>query len=126
MKKLPLVSMSWSEGRVWDAWMVVHFFSGAVIACVLTLLSFGGVQAYLVALGLLVAWEIGEKVGRVEEAIENLALDVVFGLLGFFLFEQLLLPLVNRRGVVLILIATLLFAILGSVLGWVAYKRRGE
>ena len=126
MRKLPLVSWSWKEGRIWDAWMLVHFLSGAALACVLTLLSFGGVQAYLVALGLLVAWEIGEKIGRVEEAIENLALDVVFGMLGFFLFEQFFLPLVNQRGVVLILIATLLFAVLGSVLGWVAYKRRGE
>lgn len=126
MSKIPFVSWSWKEGKVWDNWMIVHFLSGIVVACALELLSFGTAHAYLIALGLLVAWEIGEKIGRVEEETENLVLDVVLGMLGFALFEELVFPIVSREGVVWILIATLFAAIGGSVLGWMAYKRRSE
>ncbi|MDQ5927600.1 MAG: hypothetical protein QG633_38 [Patescibacteria group bacterium] len=126
MSRIPFVSWSWKEGRVWDHWMIVHFASGIAIACVLELLSLDTAHAYLIALGLLVAWEIGEKIGRVEEETENLVLDVVFGMFGFALFEQVIFPLVSREGVVWILITTLIFAIGGSVLGWMAYKRRSE
>jgi len=126
MSRIPLISWSWKEGRVWDNWMVVHFLSGIIVACALELLSFSSAHAYLIAFGLLVAWEIGEKIGRVEEETENLVLDVVFGMLGFALFEQVIFPLVSREGVVWMLITTLIFAIGGSVLGWMAYKRRSE
>ncbi len=126
MSKIPLISLSWKEGRVWDNWMVVHFLSGIVVACALELLSFDTAHAYLIALGLLVAWEIGEKIGRVEEETENLILDVVFGMLGFALFEQVVFPLVSKEGVVWMLVATLLVTVGGSVLGWMAYKKRSE
>ncbi len=125
MTKTPWISFSWNEGRVWDHWMYVHFLSGTIIACCVTLLSMQTLHAYLVGLGLLVAWEVGEKIGRVKEHAENLALDVVVGMIGFFLFQTCILPELDRSEVWWALLILSLLCLIGGLLGWMAFRKRG-
>lgn len=122
--EIPLVSWSWREGRIWDNWMIVHFLSGTTIASALGLMSFSQGYAYLIAFGLLVAWELGEKVGRIEEESENLVLDVVFGMLGFALFEHYLVAHMTQSQTWWSFGVTFALTLGGSLLGWMAYRRR--
>lgn len=124
MRKTPLVSFSWNEGRIWDHWMVVHFLSGTIVACCLHLLEMHILHGYLVALGLMVSWEIGEMVGGVREKLENWLLDIVVGMAGFVLFERYIVPALGREATWVALFALFVLGVAGAFFGWRAYKKR--
>lgn len=126
MSRIPFVSWSWKEGRVWDNWMIVHLLSGTIIACFTTLLGMETLHAYLLAIGLMVSWEIGEMVGGIREEIENLLIDIIVGMFGFFLLQTWILPMLSRDATWWTLIFLFSIGLAGGLAGWIAYKERSE
>lgn len=121
---IPLISWGWSEGRLWDNWMLVHFLSGATVASVLVLAGATVSYAWIITLALLTLWEFAEIAFGIKEEVENLVLDIVAGMLGFFVFMEFVEPRVpfDMFGeVALIFLAATTFL---SLCGWWAYKKR--
>lgn len=121
---IPFVSTSWKEGRVWDAWMVVHFLSGTSIGFGNFFLGLPPVFLFgISALGMIV-WEIIEIAGDVHEVAENRLIDVAVGLLGLFVASELVLPRVDAASAQTLFYASLIFLALFCYFGWSAYRKR--
>lgn len=122
----PLISWGWTEGRVWDNWMIVHFLSGTVTCGVLMIAGTSPSYASIIALVVLTLWEFAEMAFGVDEETENLVLDIVFGMLGFFVFSEYLAPALAPHHITTATFVLFVLASLGSFLGWRARVKRGE
>ena len=125
-KDIPLVSWTWSEGRYWDLWMIVHTLSGTIVAAAIILLRFPPIYAYPVALIALAAWELGEMAYVIKEEPENWVLDIVFGMLGFWFVYEKVLPGMTRIEAAGVGGVLLFFNSVFAFLGWRAYRKRGK
>lgn len=125
-KEIPLVSWGWSEGRVWDNWMLVHFLSGIVVASVLALAGASASYASIIALVVLTLWEFAEMAVGVQEEVENIVLDIIAGMLGFFIFSEYIRPLVAVEMLGWVTLSLFVITCLGSLLGWRAYAKRKQ
>ncbi|MEK7579002.1 MAG: hypothetical protein AAB460_00495 [Patescibacteria group bacterium] len=123
---IPLISLTWSEGRIFDLWMIVHTLSGMALACGIWLLPLPTTFDYPLVLVLLIAWEIYEIAAGLTEEVENLTLDIVFGLIGFsFVYEKMLTD-ASTGYAWAIGVAFLACNALLNFLGWRAYRKRGK
>ena len=121
----PNVSATWDEGRFFDRWMIVHALCGLACGFANVLVRWPPGRALAVTAALLVAWEVGEVVFRVHEALENRAIDVIVGLAGTVV-ALAILPRVGRPVGVGLFWGTSVVFLAGDVLGWRAYRRRGR
>lgn len=83
----------WREGKYLDLWSVPHLLSGATLALAAHFVGFPLVPTYVIALLLLVAYEMFEALAKIEETRMNRVLDVVVGIASFvptFLFATTL------------------------------------
>jgi hypothetical protein len=123
MAKIPLISSTWDEGRVWDRWMIVHFLSGTTGGMLAILLGASQAVVWVLAVVLLAAWEGAEYSWGVREEAENRAIDIVVGLIGV----GLAIAFANRASPSTLRIvfgANLVLLTVGCVLGWRAYRIR--
>lgn len=121
----PAFSPSWREGRYFDLWMVAHFASGVAggFSNVFFGLTMPGV--YVVALLMMVLWELGEHRLRVRESRSNRVLDVLVGLAGVQVALWIAAALTRRQQFVAFAVS--FAAALGlSIVGWVAFRRRTQ
>jgi hypothetical protein len=125
MKKTPLISGSWDEGRIWDLWMLVHFGAGAVAGCANVFLELPFRTLLLWSVGGLVAWEVGEAAAGVRESMENRLIDLVVGVAGLFAAAWLIDALPVTGGYLAFGICLLLSSA-GAFAGWRAYKARAR
>ena len=103
--------------------MLVHFLSGAAGGFANVFLNLSPLSLWLLAIGLLIAWEIAEYAAGVREELENRALDLAIGLLGVLASTTLARRLdVPTQWVLFAASASLLAA--GCFLGWRAYRMR--
>ncbi len=124
MSRVPFVSYSWKEGRVWDLWMFVHFLSGTTIGFANAYLSLPTTYLFgLCALGMIL-WEIVEIVGGVHEVAENRLLDVATGLLGLFVASELIMSRVSLDFAQACFYISAALLLLGCYFGWSAYQKR--
>lgn len=123
-KNIPAISWTWQEGRYWDLWMIVHALTGAICASAAVLMGIHPVYAYPVVLLGLTAWEIGEMIFGIKEELVNWILDVVFGMLGFWLVYERVLPDAGFVGTLGVGTLLALFNGLFAFLGWKAYRKR--
>ena len=103
--------------------MLVHLVAGFAGASTNVLWQLSTPVVYAIALGMMVAWELGEWLFGVREAWENRLLDIMVGLAGVWLEQALVAPVSRRVEAIACLASILLLAAL-STLGWVAYRRR--
>src|SRR3990167_4615278 len=73
----------WREGKYLDLWSVPHFLSGMAVAFGLFFLDFATNAAFIIAILLLVAYEMFEVIAKIEETRWNRVLDVVVGMASF-------------------------------------------
>lgn len=73
----------WREGKYLDLWSVPHFLSGMMVALGLYLLNFSGVSAFIIALLLLIIYELFEVIAKIEETRLNSFIDIVVGMTSF-------------------------------------------
>ncbi|MGC9602759.1 MAG: hypothetical protein ABSE76_03435 [Minisyncoccia bacterium] len=113
----------WREGKWLDLWSVVHFLSGISIGLGFYVLHVGTVASPLLALTVLIAYEMWERLMRMEETFANGCMDVIVGMFSFLLTFFMLAPLLS--GVLLILAFGLVFMadMVMSIFGWRASQK---
>jgi hypothetical protein len=123
MPRRPFISLTFAEGHYFDLWMLVHFLSGVAggFSNVFWSLSFG--VLLLVAVAMMIGWEILEFAMGVRESLSNVVLDVFVGMAGVLLAASLATRL-SHRGEVVAFVATLSTASVLATLGALAAKRR--
>jgi len=121
--KTPAISTTFDEGRYFDLWMLVHFMGGVTGGFSNLLFGLSTAQVYLVGVGLMTLWEIAEYARGIREKFSNRVLDIAVGLGGVAL-ALWLTPHFERTGQVAALIASGALFAGGSLLGWLAYRRR--
>ena len=123
-KPVPAISWTWDEGRYCDLWMIVHVLSGMICGCVIVLLRFPDVYAYLIAIIALAVYELGEMAYGIEEEPQNWLLDIVAGMLGFWFVYEKVLPGMTAVETIKVGASLLLFNGIFALLGWRAYRKR--
>ncbi len=112
----------WREGRWLDLWSVVHLLSGILVGFGLFFLHLGVFSSVVIALLLLILYEMWEAMVGIAEEPTNRFMDVVVGMTGFLpaFFLALLLShtlLILSFGLVLTVNAVM------SVFGWQASQK---
>lgn len=123
MSHIPFISTTWKEGRVWDLWMLVHFFSGVTVGFANSFLGLSVETLFFATSAGMIVWEIIEIFNGVHEVAENRILDVLLGLIGLFGAVEVAryFSLKQQHGAFYISACILAF---GCYLGWRAYQRR--
>ncbi len=112
----------WREGKYLDLWSVPHFLSGIALALAMHFLGFGALPTSIIALLLLVAYEMFEALVKIEETRMNRILDVVVGMASF-VPTLLLSPLLSdAQALGALAVAGGTDAVL-SLLGWQASQK---
>jgi hypothetical protein len=107
----------WAEGKWLDLWSVPHFLSGVVVAFCLHFFSFGIPASFVIAVLLLIAYEMFEVITRIEEMWTNRLMDVVVGMTSFtptFLF----IPSMSTNELTMTFGLVLTADIILSAIGW--------
>ncbi len=123
MSRVPFVSTTWREGRLWDLWMVVHFLSGLWAGLANGFIALAPLPFWLVTLAALAAWEVLEYAAGVREQAENRVIDVAIGLLGAYLGTAFTAAVDARLERSAFGVVTMVAALAG-VIGWKAHRRR--
>lgn len=114
----------WKHGKYADLWSVVHFLSGFLLGVIFFTLDYTFLSALLISTILLLLWEVFEWIAKISEPSVNVAMDIVFGLAGFFagayLYYFLAIPF-EMLHFSIILTATLLL----SLWGFFDFLKRG-
>ncbi|MFZ2763742.1 MAG: hypothetical protein WAX80_01745 [Minisyncoccia bacterium] len=75
----------WKHGKYLDLWSLVHFLSGFVLCGFFYWLELSFLWAFIYSALLLVLWEVFEFFIKIIEPSWNVTVDILVGLLGFFL-----------------------------------------
>jgi hypothetical protein len=112
----------WREGQWLDLWSVVHVLSGILLALGLYFLHLGAFSSVVIALLLLISYEMWEAMVGIEETPANRCMDVVVGMAGFLLVF-FCAPLLSQTLLILAfgLIGTI--DVVMSVFGWQASQK---
>ncbi len=123
MSRPPAISMTFAEGRYFDLWMLVHCLGGTTGGFSNLLFGLSPARVYLIGLGLMVLWEAVEHVRGIREQFINRVLDIVAGLGGVAFALWVSGELDDRGRVAALVLSGVLFGV-GSLWGWLAYRRR--
>lgn len=125
MTQRPLVSPDWREGRVYDRWMLVHLMSGVAGGFSNVYFGLSVPMVFVVGLCLMILWEGVEVVKGIAESWENRLIDLAFGGVGIGL-AVLAAARLDRRAEWWAFAVSLAVFAAGTVLGWLAYRRRAR
>jgi hypothetical protein len=75
----------WKHGKYLDLWSLIHFLSGFILCGLLYYLGFSFFWAFMYSALLLILWEVFEFFIKIIEPSVNVVMDIIFGLVGFFL-----------------------------------------
>jgi hypothetical protein len=121
---IPLLSLSWKEGRIWDSWMIVHFLTGTSIGFGNFFLELPSMLLFIVSALAMILWEIIEIFSNVNEVAENRLIDVAIGLLGIYFASEIVLPRVDGIYSQILFYSSLVLLALFCYFGWNAYQKR--
>lgn len=113
----------WREGKWLDLWSVVHILSGISMAFGLYLLHFGAFASVVLALLLLVSYEMWEAMVRIIETPTNRFMDVVVGMVSFLPVFFLIAPSLSTEMFILVSGLVLTLNVMISVFGWFASQK---
>lgn len=122
---LPKFSPSWDEGGYFDLWMAVHFISGVAGGFSNVFFDLGTSGVLVVAVLLMLLWELFEYSAGVREAMSNRVIDIAVGLLGV-LVALWVSSQVTTRVAGAAFAATFAMSLAGMALGIRAYRRRNQ
>lgn len=75
----------WKHGKYVDMWSLVHFLSGLILFTGFYELGIKLIPSLILSTIMLIAWEVFEWMVNIIEPSINVTMDIVIGLLGFFL-----------------------------------------
>lgn len=113
----------WREGKYLDLWSIVHVVSGVVVALALSLSGLGMPASFVIALLVLVMYEMWEAMVRIEETPQNRVADVVVGIAAFYPAYVALAPLLSGSRYAAVFFLFLLGDIALSTFGWLASRK---
>jgi hypothetical protein len=122
-RKIPPISFSWDEGVYFDVWMVVHMLSGFTLGLFAGLFLFEKITAFLSVCTFLILWEVGEIIMKIDEAPINRIIDVVVGIIGFFIAWTVVESVGASNLFMISLFSVIVLATL-NVFGWRAHRTR--
>ncbi|PIR82298.1 hypothetical protein COU20_03130 [Candidatus Kaiserbacteria bacterium CG10_big_fil_rev_8_21_14_0_10_59_10] len=108
----------WREGKYLDLWSVPHLLSGVALGLAAFFVGFNPVPTFIIALLLLVGYEMFEAIAKIEETPINRTLDVVVGMASFTLayyLAPLFPPL--QVGIALVMVTAV-----DCVLSWFGWR----
>ena len=111
----------WKNGKYLDLWSINHTLSGIVIAGPLYYFSISFVYSIVVALVLIVGWEIYEIYHEIYETWQNKCTDIITGIIAFFCIWYLY-PYWMFSIQFFIYIASLAIFLILEIWGYIAYK----
>lgn len=114
---------AWREGKWLDLWSVVHVFSGLLLGFFFYYLHIRTIFGILLALFLLIAYELFEKFVEIYEAPTNRFMDVVVGMAGYIPAYFLISPFLINEHLILIFTLLLILNSVMSVIGWRASQK---
>ena len=82
--------LGWEEGRYVDKWTIPHFLCGCGIGIATSALKIKYPTDWIIAISLIIGWEIREYVIPPREYWENRIVDIIVGLAGFGLIKLLI------------------------------------
>lgn len=105
--------------------MLVHFMGGVTGGFSNVLFGLATTRVYQIGLAIMVVWELAEYLRGIREQFVNRVLDVAVGLAGVAL-ALWITPALGGRGRVAALVVSGVFFFGGSLMGWLAYRRRQQ
>ena len=123
MSKIPDISFSWSEGRYFDLWSLVHSLSGITLGFIIAFLQIQTVLAYTLAFVIIVLWEVFEKSVGIHETKENRVLDIVVGMI-FFVVAYKVSDMIQANAQESLTIFSVLVLAFLTLIGWLDYRKR--
>lgn len=109
------------NGKYLDLWSVNHTLAGVVIAGPLYYLSVSLTYSLIVALILIVGWEIYEIVFDIRETWQNRSTDIITGVIGFFFVWYMYPHFAIDTQISVYIFSTTIFLIL-EMWGYIAYR----
>lgn len=103
--------------------MLVHFMGGVTGGFSNVLFGLATTHVYQIGLAIMVVWELAEYLRGIREQFVNRVLDVAVGLAGVALALWIDARLDESGRVSALVVSGACFAG-GSLLGWLAYRRR--
>ncbi len=116
----------WREGEWVDLWSIVHFLSGVLLGFCLHILHYGASASVLLALLLLIIYEMWEAMMKIEETPANRFMDVVVGMASFVPTFFLLIPQLSQTTSILVFGVVLVVDGVLSTAGWRASQKASE
>ena len=80
--------LGWEEGRYVDQWTIPHFLCGAGIGIAASALKIHYPTDLIIAISLIIGWEIREYLIPPKEYPENRIVDAIVGFAGFGLVRM--------------------------------------
>lgn len=112
----------WLEEKYLDFWSLNHTLSGAVLASISILIGLPFWTSLIMSFLILLAWDIYEIFGGIKEKVGNKILDVITGLIGFFITYYLMHYRICCDNLILFLIIFFSFLIL-EIWGYISYRK---
>lgn len=122
MKIDKLVSIKWDHARLFDAWSFVHALWGLILGTVFSIFGWSFTVSFLVALSLMILWEVFEYIIKIIESFSNVFSDIFVGIVGF-LVAFLLIPPSQSLQIAILSILVIAVLIL-EYIGWSAFKKK--
>ena len=111
----------WENGKYLDLWSANHTLAGCVIAGPLYYLSVPFAYSFLIALILMVGWEVYEVIYDIKETWQNRSLDIITGTIGFMAI-WIPYPYWDDSTQLLVYVAALSIWLILEGWGYIAYK----
>lgn len=110
----------WQDGKFFDLWHVNHLLAGALLGQ----LTFHFQQLWLgfaISLIAMISWEVFEVIKKITETKFNRSMDIILGVIGFFI-TYYLEPIFNNEQYFILFIVLLISWLTLELWGYFAYK----
>jgi len=111
----------WEEKKYADLWSVNHFLGGIILAQITYSFNLSFWSGLVLAVFLMMGWELYELAVGIEESAYNKSTDIGFGVLGFLSYVFFLIKLKYFKYIFIVIF--IVFIIL-ELLGYLAYRLR--
>ena len=111
----------WEEKKYADLWSVNHFLGGVILAQLTVSFNLSFWSGLVLAVFLMMGWELYELAMGIEESAYNKSTDIGFGVLGFLFHVFFLIKLKYYK---YIFISIFIVFIILELLGYLAYRLR--
>lgn len=112
----------WKNKSYIDLWSVNHFLAGVLLEGVAVFVGMEFWASFIIAMLILIGWEIFEITNHIEETIGNRFTDLFLGAIGFLLLHYLFTSWLSSVGFYITFIIALIVWVVLELWGFCAYR----